>query len=120
MLRTFVLILATLGSWAALGETAPTPTAPGQPPAEPPLVPGQPPTDMGMPVSPHQEQTERHLETHGPRFKALDMDRNGVISAEEAKSDPALSKQWKSLDQNGDGQLDPIEFSKFEQGAATP
>lgn len=114
MFRIFVLVLAAaLSSWTALGEAPPTPT-------DTPTVPGQPPTDMGMPVSPHQEQTERHLETHGPRFKALDMDRNGFISAEEAKSNQELSKQWNSLDKNGDGQLDSIEFSKFEQGATTP
>jgi Ca2+-binding EF-hand superfamily protein len=110
MIRMVVLaITAALGSWPAFGETPPTP-----------ISPEQPPTDMGMPVSPHQEQTERHLEAHGPRFKSLDADRNGLISAQEAKSDQELSRQWNSLDRNGDGQLDPTEFSKYEQGATAP
>lgn len=111
MVRAIAFVItAAFCSWTALAETPPSPITP----------PDQPPTDLDMPVSPHQEQTYRPLETHGPRFLALDKDRNGLISAEEATANRELSSQFKSFDANGDGQLDPIEFAKFEQGAPTP
>lgn len=111
MIRTMVFAMAAvLGSWAALAETELPTTTP----------PGQPPTDLDMPVSPHQEQTYRQLEKHGPHFQALDTNRDGLISADEAKANPELSGQFKSFDANGDGQLDAIEFAKFEQGATAP
>jgi hypothetical protein len=114
MIRTIAFVMAAaLSSWTAMGETPP----PGTPSTTPP---GQPPTDLDMPVSPHQEQTYRPLETQGPRFKELDRNSDGLISMDEAKANPELSGQWKKFDENGDGQLDPVEFAKFEQGARKP
>lgn len=43
----------------------------------------------------------------------FDADNNGTLSQEEAKAVPGLTEQWKDLDVNADGQLDPTEFAKF-------
>jgi hypothetical protein len=49
------------------------------------------------------------------QFNQLDADGNGMISAEEAKVDPMLSKDWAAADLNRDGQLERAEFSALEQ-----
>ncbi|HSH29693.1 MAG TPA: hypothetical protein VK971_07285 [Thiohalobacter sp.] len=48
------------------------------------------------------------------KFKMLDADQDGYISAEEAQANPALSSQWQSVDQDGNNQVDQSEFSAFE------
>lgn len=50
-------------------------------------------------------------------FSSLDANADGMISAEEAQSNPALMESWSSVDKNADGQLDASEFSAFETGA---
>ncbi len=48
-------------------------------------------------------------------FKQADTDQNGAISKQEATSLPGLSEQWDTYDLNTDGELDEVEFSRFEQ-----
>ena len=47
-------------------------------------------------------------------FGALDADRDGYLSMEEAKAQPALATQWDSADINRDNRLDQAEFAAFE------
>ncbi|BAZ93137.1 uncharacterized protein FOKN1_0735 [Thiohalobacter thiocyanaticus] len=48
------------------------------------------------------------------KFKQLDANQDGYISAEEAQASQALSSQWQSVDQDGNNQVDESEFSAFE------
>lgn len=50
------------------------------------------------------------------RFKMLDANQDGYISAQEAQAHKGLTKQWGMLDQDSDNQLDQAEFSAFEMG----
>lgn len=61
--------------------------------------------------------------TDGEReFKALNIDGNGAISAEEAQADELVSGNRKGLDAHQDGQLDKAEFAAawFQPPAAHP
>ena len=49
------------------------------------------------------------------RLKQADTDGNGLISAEEAKALPMISKHFGEIDTNGDGQLSPDELRAFHQ-----
>jgi hypothetical protein len=49
------------------------------------------------------------------RFKQLDVDGDGRISAAEASRDPALSTSWDQIEKKEDGYLDRSEFSAFEE-----
>ena len=54
-------------------------------------------------------------------MQALDTNRDGSISRIEATSLPSLSAQFRLLDQNQNGALEPAEFARFETlGAETP
>ena len=44
-------------------------------------------------------------------WAALDANKDGVISQEEAKSSDELTKQWSSLDLDQDGNLSEKEFA---------
>lgn len=46
-------------------------------------------------------------------FAALDEDKNGVISLEEAKVNPSLLAKYKELDKDNNGELSKKEFSGF-------
>lgn len=52
-------------------------------------------------------------------FNLLDHDSNGLISYSEAKSDPALTREFNDLDKNKDGELDKGEFAQFEAQGLT-
>lgn len=45
---------------------------------------------------------------------ALDADRDGSVSRAEASQNPGLAGQFATLDANGNGALEPAEFSRFE------
>ena len=47
-------------------------------------------------------------------YKDFDANQDGMISAEEAATSPALSAQWTALDANADGMIDQAEFAKME------
>ncbi len=47
-------------------------------------------------------------------FSALDMNRDGNISQDEADADPMLAQQFQQVDSNGDGAINQSEFSAFE------
>lgn len=47
-------------------------------------------------------------------FKALDADGDGMISAEEAQANEALTATWETIDVNQDGQIDAAEFSAMD------
>lgn len=47
-------------------------------------------------------------------FDQLDGDSNGYLSKSEAGNRADLKKNWKSIDKDGDNQLDITEFSAFE------
>ncbi len=46
-------------------------------------------------------------------FKSLDGDNDGLISQDEAASDPELSTQFASLDKNHDKMLNTDEFKTY-------
>lgn len=48
------------------------------------------------------------------RFKLLDVDGDGRISAAEANRDPQLSTVWDQIEKKEDGYIDRSEFSAFE------
>lgn len=69
-----------------------------------------------MPATPHQEKVVEG--TTSDLFNKLDSNRDQLVSLAEAHPVSALSKNWSRYDGNGDGSLDPREFSAFEQSAA--
>jgi hypothetical protein len=52
-------------------------------------------------------------------YKALDENKDGLISAEEAEAIPTLVEQWTDVDVNEDGKIDAVEFSRFESLSTT-
>ncbi len=55
----------------------------------------------------------------GTTLNDLDANKDGLISAEEAKAKPELAKGFSELDKNQDGQLDSAEFAQFEMEPVT-
>jgi hypothetical protein len=47
-------------------------------------------------------------------FETMDTNADGMISADEAAANGALTESWEVIDVNKDGQLDAAEFSAFE------
>lgn len=47
-------------------------------------------------------------------FATLDVDKNGVISKEEAKEDLSLLVQFNDLDKDNNGELSKKEFADFK------
>ena len=47
-------------------------------------------------------------------FKQADADQSGTISKQEAAALPGLSETWETYDLNSDGELDTVEFARFE------
>ncbi|MEH6579173.1 MAG: EF-hand domain-containing protein [Amphritea sp.] len=50
-----------------------------------------------------------------PEFKAVDMDSDGYVSMEEAKSVPGLAEIFSIADVDNDGKLDEAEYSEVTQ-----
>ena len=47
-------------------------------------------------------------------FDALDADKNGQLSAQEASAHQELTEKWKNVDADASGTIDRTEFSAFE------
>jgi len=47
-------------------------------------------------------------------FQALDQNKDGQLSADEASTDEVLSENWSSIDKDNSGTVDRAEFSAFE------
>jgi len=58
--------------------------------------------------------------TSASAFEMIDKDGDGAISMQEAEASKGLSKSWKTLDKDENGNLDVSEFSAFEEIAAEP
>lgn len=54
----------------------------------------------------------------GTAFQAMDSNRDGSISLDEAGMQPALTGQFLTLDRNANGVLEPAEFARFEGAGA--
>jgi EF hand len=52
-------------------------------------------------------------------YKALDENKDGLVSHEEAEAIPTLADQWTEVDVNEDGKIDAVEFSRFESLTTT-
>lgn len=48
------------------------------------------------------------------KFKMLDANQDGYISATEASANETLRKQWKAADRDGNNRIDQSEFSALE------
>lgn len=48
-------------------------------------------------------------------FEALDKDRDGVITASEARADPAVAARFAAADKNQDGYLSRAEFEALRK-----
>ncbi|WP_296061165.1 hypothetical protein [uncultured Amphritea sp.] len=51
-----------------------------------------------------------------PAFQAVDVNADGFISLEEAKSIEGLEQAFMMADSNKDGQLDETEYSEISHG----
>ncbi len=48
-------------------------------------------------------------------FEALDKDRDGVITASEARADPSVAARFAAADKNQDGYLSRAEFEALRR-----
>lgn len=48
-------------------------------------------------------------------FDALDKDKDGVITASEARADPAVASRFAAADKNQDGYLSRAEFNELRK-----
>ena len=81
-----VLVLASVTAVNALAHTPPAPRAPASGPRTP-----------------------------GKALKALDTNNDKMISREEAKGKPYLTKNFDAIDTNKDGQLSRAEMKAYRQ-----
>jgi Ca2+-binding EF-hand superfamily protein len=47
-----------------------------------------------------------------PDFSAIDKDRSGAVSREEARAVPAILEVFARVDSNQDGQLNTVEYAE--------
>ena len=81
-----VLVLASATAFSALAQTPPAP---------------------GVPAS--------GARAHGKGLKALDTNKDNLISRDEAKDKPHLTKNFDAIDTNKDGQLSRDEMKAYRQ-----
>src|SRR5262245_35240776 len=60
---------------------------------------------------------DRTADTGADTFKSLDTNRDGYISREEARNSSELSRQFSTLDKDGDGKLSAQELSGWRPGS---
>lgn len=61
-----------------------------------------------------ENSTIRDNDSDTPSFETLDVNRDNLISHEEAYKNEAVIKNWDKLDTNIDGNLDTAEYSKMK------
>ena len=66
-----------------------------------------------MPAFAGEESMEQTL------FKALDVDKDGIVSKTEAAKDETLSKNWADVDTNMNDTIEEAEFARFEETLET-
>lgn len=72
---------------------------------------------IDVPAEPLQQRGKAGVEKWGvrqPTFPELDVNRDGVISREEAKQWPTLDKQFDRVDKDGDQKVGRDELLEFE------
>ena len=89
LLSSAVVVIASVASFNAFAQTPAAPAAPA----------------AGAPS----------LRTPGKGIKALDTNKDGQISRDEAKGRPRLSKNFDAIDTNKDGQLSRDELKAYRQ-----
>jgi hypothetical protein len=57
---------------------------------------------------------DREQPEPGAAFQALDQNKDGKLTAVEAKSHVELSRRWTEIDKDNSGAVDQAEFSAFE------
>ena len=87
LVSSTVLVIASAAAFSALAQTPPAPAAPGAP--------------------------TQGARTPGKGFKALDTNHDKMISRDEAKAKPHLSKNFDAIDTNKDGQLTREELKAY-------
>lgn len=62
----------------------------------------------------------QHMLRSKQHFHLLDTDQDGYISRSEAEQSESLMDIWDIVDQNQDDNLDPVEFSVFDEQYPQP
>ncbi len=89
LISSTVLVLASVTAFSALAQTPPAPAAPGAP--------------------------TQGARTPGKGLKALDTNGDKMLSRDEVKSRPHLTKNFDAIDTNKDGQLSRPELKAYRQ-----
>ena len=93
LISSAVLVLVSGAAFSAFAQTP----APPAPPAATPTAPTQ------------------GARTHGQALKALDTNNDKMISRDEAKGKPRLTKNFDAIDTNKDGQLSREEMKAYRK-----
>lgn len=107
--------LALFGAASVIGlaaadvsaQQSPTPTDPQAPP--PSSTTDIPRNNEANSVAPRPTTQD---EVNAARFGALDADRDGFVSKDEAVKDRMLAQTFAQVDANGDGKISRVEFDK--------
>jgi len=107
-----VLALVSAGAQAQMNQPSQQSNQPSQQSA-PKSSPGpiSPPTQA--PITSPNPPPPPAASTAKPTLQALDKNRDGSISKDEAATDPELAKMFGQLDRNRDGKLDSGEFANY-------
>lgn len=95
LLSSAALVIASTTAFSALAQSPPAPAAPG------PAAPAAPAASSAR--------------APGKGFRALDANHDRMISREEARSRPGLSKNFDAIDTDKDGQLSRAELKAYRQ-----
>ena len=86
LISSTVLVLASATAFNAMAQTPPVPTTPAS-----------------------------DIRTHGKNLKELDINKDKMISRDEAKGRPMLTKNFDAIDVNKDGQLSRDEIRTYHK-----